>query len=116
MVEVVGSEHLDEARKAGRGVIFSRPTWDVLRLPASTLPPAAISPPPIGHPSRRPCRPWILLGRQRERLHLAPTNLQGVRSLVKALKRQEMVILVPDQAPKEGEGVWLRFSVATPTP
>ena len=51
----------------------------------------------------------ILTGRKRAHLHLAPADLSGVRSLIKALKKGEMVGMLPDQAPKTGEGVWLKF-------
>jgi KDO2-lipid IV(A) lauroyltransferase len=42
-------------------------------------------------------------------LHLAAADLSGVRSLLKALKRGEAVGMLPDQAPKAGEGRWLDF-------
>ena len=42
-------------------------------------------------------------------LHLAAADLSGVRGLIKALKRGEAVGLLPDQAPKMGEGKWLPF-------
>ena len=42
-------------------------------------------------------------------MKLAPADLSGVRALVKALKKGEDVALLPDQAPKTGEGVWLEF-------
>ncbi len=109
VVEVVGSEHLDEARKAGRGVIFLTPHLGCFEITGQYLAASGDLTALYRPPKSAALQTLILLGRQRERLHLAPTNLQGVRSLVKALKRQEMVILVPDQAPKEGEGVWLRF-------
>src|SRR5690606_10265563 len=48
-------------------------------------------------------------GRQRATLHLAPADLSGVRGLLKALKKGEAVGLLPDQAPKMGEGRWLPF-------
>ena len=51
----------------------------------------------------------IETGRQRENLHLAPADVSGVRSLVKALKRGQAVGLLPDQAPKVGEGVWADY-------
>ena len=54
-------------------------------------------------------RTLIQLGRKRERLHLAPADLSGVRALIKALKKGQMVGMLPDQAPKNGEGVWLDF-------
>ncbi len=51
----------------------------------------------------------ILMGRKRAQLHLAPADLSGVRALIKALKKGQMVGMLPDQAPKTGEGVWLKF-------
>jgi KDO2-lipid IV(A) lauroyltransferase len=44
--------------------------------------------------------------RQRENLSLAPTDLSGVRRLLKALKRGESIGILPDQVPSNGEGVW----------
>ena len=51
----------------------------------------------------------ILDGRKREHLHLAPADLSGVRLLIKALKKGQAVGMLPDQAPKLGEGIWLDF-------
>ena len=51
----------------------------------------------------------ILEGRKREHLHLAPADLSGVRLLIKALKKGQAVGMLPDQAPKLGEGTWLDF-------
>jgi KDO2-lipid IV(A) lauroyltransferase len=42
-------------------------------------------------------------------LHLAPADLSGVRALIKALKKGQAVGMLPDQAPKVGEGLWLNF-------
>ena len=35
-----------------------------------------------------------------------PTNMDGVRQLLKALRRGEAVGLLPDQVPPEGMGLW----------
>jgi KDO2-lipid IV(A) lauroyltransferase len=51
----------------------------------------------------------IEVGRVREQSHLAPADLSGVRILLKALRRGEAVGMLPDQAPKVGEGRWLDF-------
>jgi hypothetical protein len=62
---------------------------------------------------RPPKQAWlqamIEAGRARAQLHLAAADLSGVRSLLKALKRGEAVGMLPDQAPKAGEGRWLDF-------
>ena len=38
-----------------------------------------------------------------------PTNMDGVRQLLKALRRGEAVGLLPDQVPPEGMGEWAPF-------
>ena len=40
---------------------------------------------------------------------LAPASLRGVRMLYKALARGEAIGVLPDQAPRAGEGVWADF-------
>ena len=46
-------------------------------------------------------------GRKRERF-LAPADISGC-VLLKALKKGQAVGMLPDQAPKVGEGLWLEF-------
>jgi Kdo2-lipid IVA lauroyltransferase/acyltransferase len=47
--------------------------------------------------------------RHRPGLITAPANLSGVRQMLRALKKGEMVGLLPDQVPPEGQGVWAPF-------
>ena len=42
-------------------------------------------------------------------MKLAATDLGGVRQLLKALKRKELVGILPDQVPGNGEGEWAPF-------
>ena len=42
-------------------------------------------------------------------LKLAPADLSGVRRLMKALRRGEAVGMLPDQIPRNGEGLWAPF-------
>ncbi|MDE2309920.1 MAG: lipid A biosynthesis acyltransferase, partial [Betaproteobacteria bacterium] len=51
----------------------------------------------------------IRMGRERGQLRLARTDVGGVRSLYKALKRGEAIGLLPDQVPGQGEGEWADF-------
>jgi KDO2-lipid IV(A) lauroyltransferase len=62
----------------------------------------------------RPARQAVLRELQawaRDRPHLAtaPATLAGVRLLLRALKRGEVVGMLPDQVPPEGMGVWAPF-------
>ena len=53
--------------------------------------------------------PLVELGRARGGVELAPATGAGVRRLVKALHRGEIVGILPDQVPAEGEGLWAPF-------
>jgi KDO2-lipid IV(A) lauroyltransferase len=62
----------------------------------------------------RPARKTWLRGlveaaRRRPGLDAAPATLSGVRQMIRALKRGEVVGLLPDQVPPEGLGVWAPF-------
>ena len=47
--------------------------------------------------------------RDRPAMQAVPTNLMGVRKMIKALRRGEAVGLLPDQVPPDGMGVWAPF-------
>ena len=42
-------------------------------------------------------------------LATVPTNLSGVRQMIKALRKGEAVGLLPDQVPPDGMGLWTPF-------
>lgn len=48
-------------------------------------------------------------GRERGQMKLARTDIGGVRALLKALKRGEVIGVLPDQVPSNGEGEWAQF-------
>jgi KDO2-lipid IV(A) lauroyltransferase len=61
-------------------------------------------------PARKPwLRPLVEAARRRPGLDAAPATLAGVRQMLRALKRGEVVGLLPDQVPPEGMGVWASF-------
>jgi KDO2-lipid IV(A) lauroyltransferase len=60
-------------------------------------------------PKQRWLQRMVEIGRVREQCHLAAADLSGVRILLKALRRGEAVGMLPDQAPKVGEGRWVDF-------
>ena len=53
-------------------------------------------------------RPLVKTGRGAH-VHLAPADLGGVRRLMKALKQQQAIGMLPDQVPGLGEGLWAPF-------
>ena len=109
VVEVCGREYVEAAQQAGKGVVYLTPHLGCFEITAQYLSTFG----DITVLYRPPRQAWIqnmiLGGRQREHLHLAPADLTGVRSLIKALKKGQAVGMLPDQAPKVGEGVWLNF-------
>lgn len=107
--EVVGWEHVEAARQAGKGIVFLTPHLGCFEITAQYLSSFGDITVLYRAPKSAAAQELILMGRKRARLHLAPADLSGVRSLIKALKKGEMVGMLPDQAPKQGEGVWLKF-------
>jgi KDO2-lipid IV(A) lauroyltransferase len=109
VVEVSGWEIVETAWQLGKGVVFLTPHLGCFEITAQYY--AAHAPITVLYrpPKRAFLQEMIETGRRRANLHLAPADVSGVRSLVKALKRGQAVGLLPDQAPKVGEGVWLDF-------
>ena len=107
--EVVGWEHVEAARQAGKGIVFLTPHLGCFEITAQYLSSFGDITVLYREPKSATASELILMGRKREHLHLAPADLSGVRSLIKALKKGEMVGMLPDQAPKTGEGAWIKF-------
>ena len=60
-------------------------------------------------PKQRWLEPIMQAGRARDNGRTAPATAAGVRILMKALKSGEAIIILPDQVPSGGEGVWAPF-------
>lgn len=109
-IKAVHNETLiTEGIAKGKGVILIAPhlgNWEVLNLYLSnryTF--TAMYKPP------RQKQLDNLIKRMRARLgtDMAPANVQGVRKVMKALKRSEMVGILPDQEPDAGSGIFASF-------
>ena len=109
VVEVVGRELLEAALQAGKGVVFLTPHLGCFEITAQYLSSFGDITVLYRPPKLAAAQELILMGPKRAQLHLAPADLSGVRALIKALKKGQMVGMLPDQAPKTGEGVWLDF-------
>ncbi|RXZ44862.1 lysophospholipid acyltransferase family protein [Crenobacter cavernae] len=106
-----GWEHVEAALSRGDGIVFVTPhlgSYDIAgrylsqRLPFPLT--AMYRPPKIAW-----LEPLMNAGRERGQGKTAPANASGVRQLVKALKQGEATIILPDQVPGGGEGVWAPF-------
>ena len=109
VVKISGWELAEAAMRAGKGIVYLTPHLGCFEITAQYLSTHA----PITVLYRPPKQRWmqamIETGRARQQLHIAAADLTGVRALIKALKKGEAVGMLPDQAPRMGEGRWLDF-------
>lgn len=107
--ECHGWEHVEAAHAQGQGIIFLTPhlgCYEITALYYAARHPITV----LYRPARQQwLAPLIDEGRNRSQIKQAPTNLSGVRSLLRALKQGEAIGILPDQVPEFGEGVWADF-------
>jgi len=109
VVDVEGWEAVDAARARGKGIIILTPhlgCFEMVGVYVGARVPMTVLYRP---PRARWIEPYMNAGRSRVGSQLAPATLRGVRMLYRALSRGEAVGVLPDQAPREGEGVWADF-------
>jgi Kdo2-lipid IVA lauroyltransferase/acyltransferase len=107
--QVSGKQYLDEAIAKGKGVILAIPhlgAWEQVGLYCANLYPMTSLYKP---PKLKAIDPVIRNARQRTGAKLVPTDSKGVKSLFVALKKAEMVAILPDQEPKNGTGAFAPF-------
>lgn len=109
-----GEAHVAHALAAGKGIVFLTPHLGCFEVTAQAYAQR------FGQDGRpitvlfRPPRQawlarWVAQARVRPGMDTAPTNLAGVKQLIKALRAGQCVGLLPDQVPPEGQGLWLPF-------
>ena len=112
-----GWDVVEAARREGRGIVFLTPHLGCFEVTAQFYANNQAYGPDSGAALtvlyRRPRKPWLAPlvegSRARGNLALAPADNVGVRLLVRALKRNEAIGVLPDQVPSRGEGVWANF-------
>jgi KDO2-lipid IV(A) lauroyltransferase len=104
-----GWEHVEAAYACGKGVIILTPHLGCFEIIGLYVPARM----PLTSMYRPPKLAWLdevmCEGRRRGQMQLARTDVGGVRTLFKALKRGEAICLLPDQVPGNGEGEWADF-------
>lgn len=111
VAKVEGWEHVEAALEAGRGILFLTPHLGCFEITAQ-LYAGYRGQRPITVLYRRPKQDWLAPLIEEGRgatLKLAPADIGGVKKLLKALRSGEAVGMLPDQAPKAGEGEWAPF-------
>lgn len=106
--EVRGEEAFAAARAGGRGALVFAPhlgAWEVAGLYMSAHYPITS----LYRPTRLGIDALVRSGRERMGATLVPTDQGGVRAQLAALKRGEVVGILPDQDPGAGNGEFAPF-------
>jgi len=108
-VSVEGEAYLTSAINSEKGVIIIAPhigNWEVLgrQLPAYAPTTNLYQPPKL-----TVLENIVREGRERSGAKLVPTNQRGVAALLKALRRGELIGILPDQVPPKNSGVFAPF-------
>ena len=105
---------ITRAYAAGRGVLMLTPHLGCFEVAAQSMArrqldahgPLTV----LFRPARKAwLAPLVAASRDRPGLAAVPTNLSGVRQMIKALREGRAVGLLPDQVPPEGQGLWSPF-------
>lgn len=102
-------ETVQAALDARQGIIFLTPhlgCFEITAQAAATRTPLTVMYRP---PRKSMLKPLIEDARLRHNLALAPATLAGVRILLKELRKNGAIGVLPDQVPQQGEGVWADF-------
>ena len=109
-----GAEVVEQAWVKGKGILFLTPHLGCFELAVQ----GAAKQWSADHGTitilYRPAKQaWLaelmLTARNRSGIQAVPTNLSGVRQMIKALRKGEAVGLLPDQVPPNGQGQWAPF-------
>ncbi len=109
MKKVHGWNLVEKGLARGRGLILLTPhigCFEIIPHYLSTQFPFTVLYRP---PKLRFLEPLMKRGRQGKRIRLATTDISGVRTLLKALKKGEAIGVLPDQVPGKGDGEWADF-------
>ncbi|MBX9792663.1 MAG: lysophospholipid acyltransferase family protein [Burkholderiaceae bacterium] len=109
-----GGELIEAAQAAGRGLVMLTPHLGCFEAIGQSYAErygagrGAMT--VLYRPARKSwLRDLVEAARRRPGLDAAPATLSGVRQMIRALRRGEVVGLLPDQVPPEGLGVWAPF-------
>ncbi|NOZ52147.1 MAG: lysophospholipid acyltransferase family protein [Gammaproteobacteria bacterium] len=107
--KISGEVLITEALSKGRGVLLAAPhlgAWEMVGAYCSIRYPMTS----LYRPARfKKLDQYIRTARQRFGATLVPTNSQGIRTLLRALKNNEMAAILPDQDPGREGNVFAPF-------
>lgn len=111
-IKLIHDDHKEliaDARAQGRPILFLTPHLGSFEISGRYG--------AIGHkftvmfrpPRKQSLAPLMEAARAGSGITAVPANMKGVRAFLKALKSGETVGMLPDQVPREGDGVWAPF-------
>jgi KDO2-lipid IV(A) lauroyltransferase len=111
LAKVFGDEEhiLRDAQNAERGILFLTPHLGSFEMSARHGARQQRLTVMFRPPRKAFLAPLMDIARNGSGVVAVPANRQGVKEFVKALKRDESVGMLPDQVPREGDGVWAPF-------
>jgi KDO2-lipid IV(A) lauroyltransferase len=107
--EVRNFDAIEAAQRSGRGILILTPhlgCFEIVGFFFGQMMPFTVLYRP---PRLRWLQPLMIQGRLRGGVDLAATDIAGVRRLFKALRAGKAAGMLPDQAPRFGEGAWAEF-------
>ena len=109
IARVEGAELIEAARARGDSLLFLTAhlgCFDMCAQYCSTFGPITVL---FRPPRQAELGPLMQAGRVRGNVRSAAADVAGVRQLLRTLRGGEMVGMLPDQAPRAGEGIWAPF-------
>ncbi len=104
-----GLEFFQQACEAGQGVLLAVPHLGNWELMVQYLPTQIESVAMYKRPGNLGVEQVTVRGRQRTGVKLIPADGKGVRQVIQAIRRGHLVVILPDQQPKEGQGQFAPF-------
>ena len=109
ILHVYGEDDLKKAMELGNGVILAAPhfgSWEILGLWCAKRYPSSYLYRP---PKLQKFEDYMVSARSRNGAKIVPTNAVGIRKMFQSLKKGELVGILPDQDPSEGDGMFVPF-------
>ena len=109
IVRVQGNACIEDALKAGQGVIVAIPhvgNWEMLNFYLNNAYPGVA----MYRPAKLEALDQVIrAGREKDGLQTVPTNVRGVKAMLKVLKQGGVSYIFPDQEPRPEGGVFAPF-------
>jgi KDO2-lipid IV(A) lauroyltransferase len=107
--KIHGLDVFEQACEAGQGVLLAAPHLGCWELMGQYLPTRIETVILYKRPRDRGVEQVIVQGRERTGVKLIPADGKGVRQLFQAIRKGQLVGILPDQQPKAGQGQFAPF-------